>query len=133
VTRKPYVPTASDAARRARVYLDVPGKFAVTLCRGGLDVAAEVRFGPTADPYFPENEMNERPHYFSLWIDDGGFRCVEGPALQVCWLKSGRPISDAEFHWLLEDRAWARSYSTDSPEANTKRAVDVNLLDIPSF
>lgn len=131
--RKAYVPTASDTARRARVWLDHVGKYAVTLARGAVEVGAEVRFGATPDPHFPDNDMSERSSYWSLWVDDGGLRCVEGPSPTVAWEKTGRPISDEEFAWLIEDRAWARSYAPDSPEANPRRVVDVNLLAVPEF
>lgn len=130
MTRKPYVVTNTELTRRSRCYLDQVGLYAITLTKGGVEVAAEVRYGPTPDEDFPDNDMSERPHYWTVWANGLLHR---GPSVQIDWMIIGRRITKDEFDWLIEDRQWAKAWDPQSAEANPHKRVDVNLLAPPKF
>ena len=46
---------------------------------------------------------------------------------------SGEGIDEAEYHYLIDDRAHARRHRPDSPEANPRQAVDFGTLVPPRF
>lgn len=46
---------------------------------------------------------------------------------------SGETIDEAEYDYLIADRAWHRRHQPDSPEANPDRAIDWNTLNPPNW
>ena len=44
---------------------------------------------------------------------------------------SGEEIDEAEYRYLMDDRAHARAHRPDSPEANPRQAVDFDTLEPP--
>ncbi len=46
---------------------------------------------------------------------------------------SGEDIDEAEYRYLLDDRAHARLYRPESPEANPFKRIDFDTLPAPEF
>ena len=40
------------------------------------------------------------------------------------WTRRGRPISEAEYRYLVADRQWAKRWAPHLPEANPYRRID---------
>ena len=126
MTRRPYIETAHDRARKARVWLDQPGLYAITLVKGAVEVPVEVRCEPTPDPGDPDNAM-DRSAWWSIILADGTVH--RGPHLFPNWSITGRRIDRAEYDYLKADRQWAAAHGPHLPEATPDRPVDLASMD----
>lgn len=99
-----------------------PGFFKTKRARGGVFVAAII-WRPCPIEFHPETfqAIDRWPHLEAE---------IDGRPADVdrVWT-SGRRIPIAEYLFLKADRAWAREYAPQSPEANPRRPVDINQLD----
>lgn len=101
-----------------------PGWWAMKLVKKGVEVAACIQYERTAaEPSNPDNLM-DRSAILTARING------EIVPLDRVWLSRGRQIDEAEYNWLLADRAWAKKYRPNSPEANPGRKIDWKLIKI---
>lgn len=129
MARRPYVPTASDLARRERIYCDKPGLYAVRLIRGGVEVALKVTHEPTRDP--ESGESLDRSFYWSVYASG---KLVGEPTIHVpTRLYIGRAIDQAEYDFLVADRNWAAEYAPETPEAQPTQRLSLASIPIPTF
>lgn len=111
--------------REARVISEPrPGLWAVRLTKGGVEVAARIFWtacpdcGAVVEPGSWPPNIAERSPMLAAEING------EAVMLDAVWLRRGRAISEAEYRWLLADRAWAKEHRPDDPAADPMRAVD---------
>ena len=101
-----------------------PGFFRMKLTRGGIFVAAIIWRPCPIEP---------NPETFQ-WIDRWPHleAEIDGKPAEVnrVWT-SGRRILIAEYLYLKADRAWAREWAPNLPEANPRQPVDFNTLQPP--
>ena len=103
-----------------------PGFFEMRQVRGGVFVAAII-FRPCPIEFEPETfQAVDRWPHLEAEVDG------KPSGVNRVWT-SGRPIDMAEYLFLRDDRAWAREYAPESPEANPRQAVDFNVLAPPQF
>lgn len=108
----------------------VPGLYAWRFKKDAVEVAAEIRHEPTADPDFPDNAM-DRTALWSARISGQDDANASPEPSDTVWsvYEHGRRIERAEFDWLVADRRWAAAHAPALPEANPKRPVDLRTLD----
>lgn len=87
-----------------------------------IEVAARI-FWRDHEPGEPENKL-ERPF---LDAEINGERV---PPSQV-WERRGRVITEADYRFLVADRAWAAQHKPTLPEANPREAIDPLVSPIP--
>lgn len=137
--RRDYRPSARARAKAAEVERfglrptsrPQPGYFAVRLVRGGVEVAAQILYGPSRDPV--TNQPLDRSWHYSVTLDgvpDADPRPEPNDLVTMVWIY-GRRIERAEYEFLLADRAWARRHRPDSPEAKPREAVDFTTMPLP--
>ncbi len=104
-----------------------PGFFQIRKVRGGPFVGARLIYGPPSDP--ETGEPLDRSHEWETWIDG---RLVRDPSpdpvaagVYRVWT-FGTPIAEAEYQFLVDHRAWARTNASDSPEANAGNPIDIS-------
>ncbi len=101
-----------------------PGFFRMKLTRGGIFVAAII-WRPCRIESNPETfqAVDRWPHLEAE---------IDGKPADVdrVWT-SGRRIPIAEYQFLKADRAWAREWAPQSPEANPRVAIDFDTLTPP--
>lgn len=127
MTRAPYVPTITDAARNARTYCNRPGYFAITLVKGAPEVALRITHEPTPCPETGE-PMDRSPVW--TYIVNGKTEYQDMPENPKLYI--GREIDQAEYDYLLADRQWAANYAPHLPEAQPTVKADPRTLP-PSF
>lgn len=96
-----------------------PGYWAVRLASGAPEVgAAIVRVTRRpADPACPTN-LQGACNYLQAFLNGA-------PAsLADVWTRRGRPISEAEYRFLVADRRWAKQWTPHAPEAHPYRRAD---------
>ncbi len=102
-----------------------PGYFRMRLVKGGPWVGAII-FRPCPIEMHPETfqAVDRWPHLQAE---------VDGKPAGVdrVWT-SGRRVPMAEYLFLRDDRAWAREYAPQSPEANPRQPVNLGAL-LPIF
>lgn len=110
-------------AREARrIDLPTPGYWAVRLTRGGVEVGAAIlRLQTVVEPGEADNRMERSSH----WIAYLNGKIV---SVETVWMKRGRKITEAEYNYLVADRAWAARYAPSSPEANPDKPVSAEQL-----
>lgn len=114
--RKPSVERADNPDRR---WIDDVGFYAVRLAKGAPEVGCEVTYGPALDP-----ETGLPLDRSWLWVVT-----VNGDEVHHCspmrpqTVHVGRRITEAEYRFLIDDRAWAAEHAPHLPEANPRRAV----------
>lgn len=98
-----------------------PGHFKMKLTRGGPFVSALIH-RPCPIEFNPETfqSIDRYPHLVAE-IDSK-------PADVLRVWTSGKPISQAEYLYLRDDRAWCRAYTPDAPEANPDQAIDLGNM-----
>lgn len=94
------------------------------LVRGGVDVAVRIYI-----------EDGDRDWDTGELLSDQIIRCEVDGVLQEDVFEhwshcADNPISEAEYRYLLADRAWARRYAPQSPEANPRRPVDFGSMPV---
>lgn len=124
MTRRPYIPTTSDIARRERVYLDKPGTYLTRLGKDKPEVPALVTYGPTPDPSDPANEMDRTP-WFCLYVVGLLHR---KPALFPDWTLTGKPIDRDEYDLRLAQYEWDLLYAPDSPQAQIDKPINLRTM-----
>ena len=105
----------------------VPGWYRLKLVKGGCWVGAEIRFEPPRDPV--TNELLDRSWRWYAVVDgradpvrDHGLQ----PTKRVWWVYNyGQPVAREIHDWLVADRAHARAWRPDSPEANPLKRIDL--------
>lgn len=121
-SRRPYISSVSDQARRARVYCDKPGIYAVRLVKNGTEAALRLTYEPAPDPATGEINL-DRSHWWRVFING---REVGDPSLQPpTTLYIGRPVEQWEYDFILADHAWAQQNDPHSPEADPYRGKDL--------
>lgn len=102
-----------------------PGLWAVRLRSGAVEVAARIFWHRTEhEPGEPENIM-DRSAILSAELNG------ELVPLEAVWLRRGRPITEAEFKFLVADRAWAAKHAPSLPEANPREPIDPLQAPLP--
>lgn len=99
-----------------------PGYWAMRVAKGGVEVGARI-YWCDHEPGEPGNKL-ERPFL------DAEINGVRVPPSRV-WEHRGRAVNEAEYRFLVADRAWARQYKPSSPEANPEKAVDLLQAPLP--
>lgn len=122
--RRPFTPNVSDQTRRARVYCDYPGYFAVRLIKGGPEVGLRILHEATRDP--ETGETLDRSFYYRTVLNghEFGEPSIQPPA--KLWI--GREISETEYRYLLEDRRWAAEHAPHLPEAQPDKRADLRTM-----
>ena len=111
-----------------RVYDDPkPGFFKVRMVKGGSWVGAKIEYGPGNDPETGEPLDRSYQWYVEIngepagspspdpWLADG---------IERVWVY-GKRITEEEFNYLIDDRAWAAEHAQHLPEAQPKKKVDI--------
>jgi hypothetical protein len=121
--RKPHVPRADRPAPR-NAGRPEPGYYELSLTKGAPTVGARIEYGPPEDPENP-GEFLDRSWYWRTTIDSEPDPKPSPAPTEATWrvwhARDMKPINERRYRFLLEDRAWARKYAPDSPEANPKR------------
>jgi hypothetical protein len=107
-----------------------PGLYAVRLAKGAVELGAEIRFAPTADPDFPDNAMDRSPLWAAL-VDGQPDPDASPSPSDTCWnvYLYGRRIDEAEYRFLMATTDWHRSHTSDSPHVSPTKKIDLNRLD----
>lgn len=105
---------------------EIPGLYAVRLAKGAVEVACEVTHGPAIDPL--TGETLDRSWMWTICINGEVKHC--SPAVYSRMLL-GRPISRADYEFMLADRQWAREFAPGLPEAQPTKRVDISTLPMP--
>lgn len=110
-----------------------PGYWAVRVRKGAVEVGARIYW--TACPHcaatiepesFPPNVSERSP---TLAAEING----EPATLDEVWLRRGRPLSEADYRFLLADRAWAAQHAPADPAANPREPVNWLTAPLPLF
>jgi hypothetical protein len=107
-----------------------PGYWAISLTKGGVEVAARIYWtscpdcGSVIDDSFPPN-ISERSPTLAAEINGAPV------AIEEVWHRRGRDIDEAEYRFLIADRAWARQHAPNRPEANPTTRVDPLTAPLP--
>ncbi len=106
-----------------------PGYFQVRKVRGGPYVGARLIHAPPTDP--ETGETLDRSPLWETWIDgvlvrDPSPDPVAAGVYRV-W-DFGEEITEAEYQFLVDHRAWARTNAPDSPEANAGEPIDISKM-----
>jgi hypothetical protein len=135
--RTPYVPTA----KRRQQDLEAleygpkilaqpqPGFYKLSLVKGGVLVGARITYGPTCDP--DTGEALDRSWFFAGEINgkpDTNPRPEPSDAVYMIW-ERGIRITEDEFNYLIDHRAWAAQHQPHLPEADPRKPVDLRTLD----
>lgn len=107
-----------------------PGFYAASMVRNGPDVPVRIWFGPAVI----DGEEQDRCHDWRCEIDgrtdfieksDDGYRCRVALPVDRAWpFCAKRPISEAEYRFLIADAEWAKTHAPDHPKASPRKAVD---------
>lgn len=135
-TRQPFVPTPAHLARQRdaetygvrQVGRPEPGFFKLRLVKGGPLVGARITLGPTIDP--ETGEPLDRSPFFAGEINgkpDPDPRPEPSDAVWRIW-ERGERIGEAEYRFLIEDRAWVAQHEPYRPEATPEKRVDLATL-----
>jgi hypothetical protein len=97
----------------------LPGYWAVRLRSRAVEVGARIYWHQTThEPGEAQNEM-ERSRILSAEING------ERVNPQDLWERRGRAISEAEYRYLIADRAWAATYAPTDPAADPAQPVNL--------
>jgi hypothetical protein len=101
------------------------GWFKTRVIRGGLFIPARIWMYQHVCPSTGE------------LLDDEVLQCeVDGkyrdPAEEWPWLMA-RPISKAEYKYMVARQEWTKAYAPDDPAARPRQPVDWTKVPIPSF
>lgn len=141
MTRRPHNPTAREIAWEVEAKLygarfvgrPSPGFYALRLVRGGIEVAARITCGPSADP--DTGELLDRSWHFAAEINGEPDRDPRPEPNERVWMvhERGRRIGEAEYRWLLDDRAWAARFRPSLPESRPNAPIDWLSVPTPKF
>ncbi|MBN9497826.1 MAG: hypothetical protein J0H39_13805 [Alphaproteobacteria bacterium] len=102
-----------------------PGFWMVRLVKGGPEVPARIYRHVTARE--PGNETNAMERSPFLAAEIAG----ETVALDDVWLRTGRPIDEAEYRFQIADHAHAREWRPRDAKAQPRRAIDLMATALP--
>lgn len=104
-----------------------PGLYKIRKVRGGPEVAAAIVLEPTPDPWFPENPMVERPHYWSAVVDGEPEPLTEIKPTDQVWRihEWGVRVDRETYQLMIEQSRWDRTYNPAAPGANPDKRVDL--------
>lgn len=138
MTRQPRPPTPREIERRVEAKLygtrlvgqPAPGFYAVKLVKGGVEVGARITHGPTADP--DTGELLDRSWHYAAEINGVPDPNPRPEPTERVWRvhEFSRRISEAEYRWLIADRAWCKRFAPSLPEANPYQPI--NWLTVPN-
>lgn len=97
------------------------GFFKMRLAKGAPEVGALIFIPCPIDPFY--GFPMDRPRHIEAMIN--GKPCD----VDRVWLSKAERISQAEYEFLLADRAWASAYAPSTPEANPSKKL--NIKDVP--
>ncbi len=120
-------PAVERVERPDRQWIDDVGFYAVRLTKGGAEVGCEVTYGPTLDP--ETGEPLDRSWLWVVTINGQVTHC--SPMKPPAGARFGRRIDEAEYRFLIDDRAWAAEHAPYLPEADPRRAVPRSERPIP--
>ncbi len=113
----------------------IAGTYAMTLVRHGPLVPVRIWFGPAI---IDGEEQDRAPDWHceidgraDRWErdDDTGYRCRVALEIDRAWpFCAKRPISEAEYRYMVAHAGWARDHAPDHPKAQPRQAVDFNTL-----
>lgn len=103
------------------------GTYQMRLVKNGPWVGVLIEFAQPPDPENPAERL-DRSLRWMAWVD-GRPREVMDIWPWCC----GRPISLAEYRFLLARADHAEKYEPDSPFADPRRAVDLMTVKPPTF
>jgi len=109
-----------------KVIIEAPGTYAIRQVKGGPEVGCLVEHGPSCDPV--TGETLDRSWMHRVTINGDLVHC--SPDVYHRML-IGRPITRAEYDWLIADRAWAAQFAPGLPEARPRQRVNIDALPIP--
>lgn len=101
-----------------------PGLWALRLAKGGVEVAARIFIAHTTRDPISGDFIDRSPH---LAAEING---KPADPYEV-WTRRGRPIDDAEFRYLIDDREHARNHRPNDPEANPRKPVSLANIPLP--
>jgi hypothetical protein len=125
VSRRPYQPTARDLLPVRVLGQYEPGYWAMRLAKGAPEVGACIRWEQTTHEPGDETNRMDRSPILTARING------EVRHLDDVWTRRGRPITEAEYRFLVEDRGWAKDHAPHLPEANPHRRAGIADLPIP--
>ena len=99
----------------------VPGFFKMRLAKGAPEVAALIFIACPLDPFY--GFPMDRPRHIEAMING------KPSDVDRVWLSKSVRITQAEYEYLIADRAWAKEYAPETPEAEPNKAL--NILEIP--
>ena len=102
-----------------------PGFFKMRLVRGGVYVGAKIEYGPGLDP-----ESGEPLDRSYQWYGEINGKAVSSPSPDPAeaevfdiWIH-GKPITENEYKYLIDDREWASNHAQQSPEAQPRQKIN---------
>jgi hypothetical protein len=110
----------------------------MTMVRGGVLVPVRIWFGPAVI----NGEEQDRGHDWRCEID-GRTDLIEGDRAAGYWCRvalpidrawpycARRPITAAEYQYLVAHAGWAREHAPDHPKAQPRKPVDFNTIRLP--
>lgn len=114
-----------------------PGFYKMSLAKGAPDVGAIIFLPCPMDPFY--GFPMDRPRHLCAMIN--------GREVDVWQIgtRAAERITQAEYEYLIADRAWAKQHAPDTPEANPYKAITtapkseaqqaarptINIRDIP--
>lgn len=114
-----------------------PGFYAMSLVRSGPLVPVRIWHGPAVI----DGEEQDRSHDWRCEIDgrtdqlerdDDGYRCLVALDVLRAWpFCAKRPITEAEYRFMVADAAHAREWRPDHPKAQPRKPVDFNTIRLP--
>ena len=91
-----------------------------------------VKNGPEVPACIQWVQTRAEPGNFVNLMDRSGFLCayIAGELVSPyqVWERRGRPITEADYKFLLSDMRWASRHAVHEPIANPKQPVDLTKL-----
>lgn len=100
-----------------------PGYWAARLAKNAPEIGIAILWEVTPDPYVPQNSMDRSP-VVTGYINGKEVDCANWSPDHRLNTMRRRPITKAEYDWLLADRRWATAHEPESPEANPFRKIE---------
>ena len=104
-------------------YTDKPetGFYKMRLAKGAPMVGAIIFIPCPIDPFY--GFPMDRPRHIEAMING------KPSDVDRVWLSKSECITQAEYEYLIADRAWAKEYAPETPEAEPSKAL--SILEIP--
>ena len=100
------------------------GYYRTKLVRGGIFVAVKIWYGPPLDPE-DYSQTLARSWRWQALVDG---ELYMGNVLDVWTFCAGRPVSEAEYRFMLATATHHRTHDTGHPSAEPRKPVDFNKI-----